>query len=119
MKYAFIEPHRDEFTVKGMYRVLKVSRRGYYDWRHREPSPRAKEDDKLSEVLQRIHRQSRETYGGRRLWHALTAQGYRCRRHRVERLRKASGLEPRRRKRFKRSYEANKIAPPVRNILDR
>ena len=118
MKYAFIETHRDEFAVDRMCRVLQVSRSGYYDWRSRRPSQRAKENATLTKALVHIHEQSRETYGGRKLWQELLAQGYRCGRHRVERLRKDCGLESRRRKRFKRAYEAKKTAPPAPNLLE-
>jgi hypothetical protein len=32
VKFAFIEAHRIEFKVTIMYRVLGVSRSGYYAW---------------------------------------------------------------------------------------
>ncbi len=118
MRYAFIEAHRDEFAIHRMCRVLRVSRSGYYDWRCRKPSMRALENATLSEVLLDIHQKSRETYGGRKLWRELLARGYRCGRHRAERLRRACGLESRRRKRFKRAYEAKKTAPPAPNLLN-
>lgn len=31
MKYAFMEKHALEFTIKAMARVLKVSRSGFYE----------------------------------------------------------------------------------------
>jgi len=101
-----------------MCKVLRVSRSGYYDWRSRKPSRRAKENAVLRNELVRIHQQSRETYGGRKLWQELLARGYRCGRHRAERLRRDCGLESRRRKRFKRAYEAKKTAPPAPNLLE-
>lgn len=118
MRYAFIESHRAEFTVERMCKILQVSRSGYYDWRSRKPSRRTQENDVLRNELVLIHQQSRETYGGRKLWQELLARGYHCGRHRAERLRRACGLESRRRKRFKRAYEAKKTAPPAPNLLD-
>lgn len=44
-----------------MCRVLKVSKSGYYGWRSRPPSARAKADAALSEWIGRVHRDSRET----------------------------------------------------------
>jgi hypothetical protein len=33
MKYAWMEHHRDEYTVSRLCRVLGVSRTGYCQWR--------------------------------------------------------------------------------------
>jgi len=33
MKYVFIENHQAEFSIKGMCRVLRVARSGWYAWR--------------------------------------------------------------------------------------
>ena len=41
MKYAWIDGHRDDFSVARMCRQLGVSRTGYCQWRTRPPSPRA------------------------------------------------------------------------------
>jgi len=41
VKYAWIEGHRDQFTVARMCRQLEVSRTGYCQWRKREPSERS------------------------------------------------------------------------------
>ena len=57
-----------------MCEVLGVSRSGYYTWKTREPSARAKEREER-EVLEReiteIHRKSRGTYGSPRVHHEL------------------------------------------------
>ena len=39
MKYAWIDEHRDQYTVSRLCRVLQVSRSGYCQWRVRPPSP--------------------------------------------------------------------------------
>ena len=38
MKYAWIDEHRDRYTVSQLCRVLEVSRSGYCQWRVRPPS---------------------------------------------------------------------------------
>ncbi|VTY38388.1 Uncharacterised protein [Xylophilus ampelinus] len=38
MKYAWIDEHRDQYTVSRLCRVLQVSRSGYCQWRVRPPS---------------------------------------------------------------------------------
>jgi putative transposase len=73
--------------------ALKVSKSGYYGWRHRPPSARAKADATLAERIERVHRDSRETYGAPRV-HAeeLRSLGVRCGRKRVARLMRKAGL---------------------------
>jgi putative transposase len=72
--------------------VLKVSKSGYYDWRGRPRSATAKADAVLTERIERIHRDSRETYGAPRIHAELRALGVRCARKRVARLMRKAGL---------------------------
>ena len=44
-------------------RVLRVSTSGYYEWRERGPSVRARADEALSAQIHAIHAYSRGTYG--------------------------------------------------------
>jgi len=72
--------------------ALKVSKSGYYGWRHRPPSARAKADATLAERIERVHRDSRETYGAPRVHAELRSLGVRCGRKRVARLMRKAGL---------------------------
>ena len=47
-----------------MCRVFDVSRSGYYDWRHRKPSARAQENERLKVAIRVAHSRSRESYAG-------------------------------------------------------
>ncbi len=69
-----------------MCMVLKVSKSGYYAWRCRPPSTRMRADMALAERIERIHRDSRDTYGAPRVHAELHALGIRCARKRVARL---------------------------------
>ena len=52
--FRFIEAQRASYPVSLLCRVLKVSRSGYYDWKDRLPSRRAREDADLTErILER------------------------------------------------------------------
>jgi len=53
-------------------RVLGVSISGYYDWRGRPPSQRAVRHAWLTDVIARVHAESRGTYGLRRVHAELT-----------------------------------------------
>jgi putative transposase len=75
-----------------MCRVLRVSRSGYYAWRKRPPSKRARKDAMLTEKIRQIHEKSRGTYGSPRIHAALQGEGIRVGEKRVARLMKAAGL---------------------------
>ena len=87
-----VEAQKANHKVSTMCRVLKVSKSGYYGWRHRPPSARAKADATLAERIERVHRDSRETYGAPRVHAELRSLGVRCGRKRVARLMRKAGL---------------------------
>ena len=70
-----------------MCRVLGVSTSGYYAWRTRPRSERARADAELSVRIQAIHERSRATYGAPRIHaRARADQGIRVGCKRVARL---------------------------------
>jgi putative transposase len=75
-----------------MCRALKVSKSGFYGWRGRAPSARARADALLSERIALIHADSRETYGAPRIHFELRTLGVRCARKRVARLMREASL---------------------------
>ena len=92
MIYAFIEAEKANHRISRMCRVLRVSKSGFYGWRDRAPSARARADAVLSEKIVRIHRDSRQTYGAPRIHFELRTLGVRCARKRVARLMREAGL---------------------------
>ena len=76
-----------------MCRVLGVSPSGYYAWRGREPSARAKKDEELTAKIRHFHAESRGTYGRPRIHADLVEDGERVGLKRVARLMKAQGLQ--------------------------
>lgn len=119
MKYQFIDEHRDRYRVGAMCAALGVSRSGYYDWRGRPPSARARANQRLLQRIEQIHRQARENYGERKTWEALRAVGESCGRHRVARLRRLHGIIAKRVRRFRLAYAARNSEPPAPNLLAR
>lgn len=106
MKYVFIRAHTHEHAVGVMCRVLRVSRSGYYAWYDRPESARESDDRRLLGQIRRMHALSREAYGAVKTWQALRSEGVACGKHRVARLRRAHGIEARRRRRFRASTYA-------------
>jgi len=76
-----------------MCRVLGVSTSGYYEWRNRGPSARARQDAELMELIFEIHAMSNGTYGALNIYAELADRGWKVGRKRVARLMKAAGLQ--------------------------
>ena len=91
-----------------MCRVPGVSASGYYAWRRREPGRRARENERLSRSIERIHADSRGTYGARRVHAELRAQGEAV--SRVERLMRTLGLQDASRRRQRCTTRADSSA---------
>ena len=68
---------RETNSIACMCRVLGVSPSGYYAWRGRPPSWRARENEALSRRITAIHAESWEIYGARRVHAELRAWRWR------------------------------------------
>jgi putative transposase len=90
--FRLIEAQKADHSVPTLCRMLGVSRSGYYAWRRRSPSERARFDAVLSEKIETIHRNSRATYGAPRVHAELRAIGIPCGRKRVARLMRRAKL---------------------------
>ena len=101
MKYQFITTHRQEFEITVMCRVLQVSRSGYYAWRRRPVSGREMANQKLTQQIEAIHQQSRQTYGSPRIQAELADQGVKCGPNRVARLMQEAELQAKQSRQFK------------------
>jgi transposase InsO family protein len=107
------------YPVRLLCRCLAVSRAGYYAWRKRPPSARAREDAQLGVEIAAAHAESRRTYGSPRVQRDLRARGRCVSRKRVARLMRERGLHARRRRRFQRTTDSNHAFPVAANVLDR
>ena len=116
--YRLIDAEKTNYSVPMLCKVLKVSRSGYYAWRDRPPSKRAKEDAALTERIREIHYRSRGTYGYPRVHAELRALGVRCSRKRVARLMRKGGLRGcMRGRRKKHTTRQNPLAVPAPDLL--
>lgn len=99
MRFAFIAKHRNIWPVAWLCEVLDVSRSGFHAWLNRRPSARSRQDEVLVTSIDRSFKSSDRTYGARRVWHDVLAEGLCCGLHRIERLMRENGLRARPRRR--------------------
>ena len=119
MKFNCIENHRNLFPVRMMCRLLSVSVGGYYHYRKRPTSNRDKEDNRLLQLIEKIHKGSRSTYGSPRIYQHLRGLGENCSRKRVEKLMKNFGIKAKSKRKFKATTNSKHNLPVYKNILDR
>jgi len=119
MIYTFMATHEGEFGVERMCWVLGVGRSGYYAWRSRPLSQRAKANETLLAQIQTEYETSRSTYGSPRIHKALRDRGVKCGRKRVARLMRLSGMTGRKRqKRQPRTTQRAAGVVPAPNLLN-
>ena len=78
MKFAFIDVEKAFYPVSLLCAVLGVSKSGFYAWRSRPPSARAKEDARLAVEVAATHRRTRGVYGSPRVHADLKTRGVRA-----------------------------------------
>ena len=118
MRFAFIAKHRGIWPVSWICEALGVSRSGFHAWLGRSPSDREQSDAAIGARVRDSFLSSDRTYGARRVWHDMLAEGISCGLHRIERLMRQQGLRarPRRRSLPKDDGLRSVIAG---NVLDR
>ena len=111
--------HQALFSIRAMCRVLEVSASGYYAWRKRMMSVRAREDEQLQQRIRTIHLLSRQTYGAPRIHAELQEEGTKIGRKRVARLMKAAHLQGVHRRKFTVTTRRDRSARPAPDLVDR
>jgi putative transposase len=111
--------NRAHFPVATMARVLGVAASGYYAWRRRVPSARARADAALKERIGTIHAASRGTYGAPRIHAELRVGGACVSRRRVARLMRAMGLTGVSRRKGVRTTRRDPQSRPAPDLVER
>lgn len=111
--------NRVAHSVTTLCRLLAVSPSGYYAWRQRPTSARARQDAALTERIRALHGQSRGTYGVPRVHADLAAEGWRVGRKRVARLMRAAGLRGVSRRRFAVTTQSDRRVRPAPDRVER
>ena len=111
--------HQAVHPIATMCRVLGVSPSGYYAWRRRPLSRRARADVKLSAEIQAVHRESRGTYSVPRIQAELADRGIHVGRKRVARLLRGAGLQGVSRRKAFRTTVRDQAARPAPDLVER
>ncbi len=120
MRFAFIAKHRGIWPAGWMCGALGVSRGGFYAWLNRPRSKRSRSDEELGAKVRASFLASDRTYGARRVWHDMIAEGIECGLHRIERLMRLQGLKSRPRRRRVPVDTGERCSSAVApNVLDR
>jgi putative transposase len=99
VKFSFIAKHRGIWPVGWLCEALGVSRGGFYAWLTRPRSQRSRSDEELGAKVRASFVASDRTYGARRVWKDMLAEGLSCGLHRIERLMRLQALKARPRRR--------------------
>jgi len=118
VRYLCIDRRRTQYPVRMMCRLLQVSRSGYYAWRTRPESQRAKTDRELMELIRQIHADSDGVYGAAKITAELNERGYPCGRHKVARLMRIAGLNGCPKTTFKVTTQRDPKHPVADNLLE-
>jgi putative transposase len=120
MKFAFVAKHRGIWPVRWMCEALGVSRSGFHAWLTRSPSKRARTDEETGARVRASFLASDRTYGARRVWRDVMAEGTSCGLHKIERLMRAQALRARPRRRGLPKDEGDRRSAALSpNLLDR
>ena len=111
--------HQAVHATATMCRVLGVSPSGYYAWRKRPLSARARADVELTAHIDTIHRASRGTYGAPRVHAGLAALGLHVGRKRVARLTRTLGAQGVSRRKRPRTMLRDQASPPAPDLVAR
>jgi putative transposase len=111
---AFVDAHRDRWSVAAMCRAIGLSERTYHARKSRPPSARAIRDEYLKAQIAGVFEANYRCYGARRIWLALLRDDVAVGRGRVERLMADMGIcgVQRGKKRYTTVADADTARPP-------
>lgn len=112
-----IHAHENQFRVRTMCQVMRVSPSGYYDWRGRAPSAREQAQAQLDAQVAHAFAAEKGRAGSPRLQRRLKEQGHPAGRHQVARSLKRQGLRAQGARKYKATPNANHGLPVAPNLL--
>ena len=112
-----IRSHEDQFAVRMMCRVMRVSPSGYYHWQGRAPSARAQARTQLDTDVQQAFTAEKGRIGAPRLKRRLKAQGQTAGHNQVAQSLRRQGLRAKGARKYKATTNSMHALPVAPNLL--
>jgi transposase InsO family protein len=109
---------RLEYPVPLLSQLLSVSASGYYAWRDRPLSKRAREELRLEIEIKAADKRTKQTYGPERLQCDLADHGVQVGICRIKRIRTKLGIRCKQKRKFKATTYSNHNLPISENLLN-
>ena len=119
MRYAFIDAHRSQHSVRVLCKMLNVHPSGFYAWLNQPLSRRACEDNRQIGLLKKAWESSGRVYGYRKLYDDPLDMGESIGQNRVARLAQLGGIRAQIGYKRKPGQYGGKPSVVVDNTLDR
>jgi len=119
VRFAFIDAEKANYPVKLMCELLDVTRQGYYAWKKRGPSARARSDRVLTAQVRAVFAENKGRYGSPRIARELRGRRVRISNKRVERLMREQGLRARTKRRFRNTTDSSHSFVASPNVIER
>ena len=120
MIFQFMKDHSTKHCITIMARIFKVSCSGYYAWRTRKKSVRARSNEYLLELIKNCQTAVKRAYGAKRVTlHIKSEHGLSFGHNRVAKLMKQHNLNAIRKRRWKKPREDKNLTCSIENILNR
>ena len=112
--------HKDEFDIALMCDLLEVTRGGYYEWIHREPSASSLKREKIVDAIRQAHVESGCLYGSPNIHQDLINQGISCCVNTAAKLMRENDIASIVNRKFRVSTtDSDHDQPVFENVLDR
>jgi putative transposase len=120
VKFAFIKEHLRVYPLPIVCQVLAVSRSGYYAWRGRPQSRRAKRRCELAVKVRAVHQENRGVYGSPRVHRTLVAAGEQVSENTVANVMRQHEIRARAKRKFvPRTTDSRHEQAVAENVLGR
>jgi putative transposase len=106
-------------SIEKMCKILEVSRSSYYKRKNKGKGKRAKENEKILEMIRQIFSESNERYGSPRITAELSRGGIVCNRKRIARIMRKNGIEAKIFRKYRNTTESDHQREKSENLLNR
>ncbi|MFT5777710.1 MAG: putative transposase [Crocinitomicaceae bacterium] len=106
-----MKQHKLKYPVELMCKMLETSKSGYYNWLSTGISKLWSENQEIMHAVHSIFEDSHQSYESPRMAIQLEKRGIKVSRPRAARILKSSGLQARRKRKFKHTTDSNHSYP--------